>query len=819
MVSNGRGTVARRPMARKAPTPGAVLWHGLGRWMEHVAEDVVPRSAPPVLIAWALIGTVLSAYARPWTIGLVGGMVALGAFVVAYAPAWSNLAGYGLRNLPPLPSGAIWYPVTVAGLAAWPLALSATGTTWHAFISPIVWALYWLGGAVLYALWIGPGPGGAARRETALKAKWADTARDLRLPAPYRKGSNPTGSRLLDVDDVGYGTRYVIHVGHEQTVSHYLTTGKLVERFAAHKGVKVSQVVAKPSAEDDGVIEVILLRGNPWAKSWPHPVTLDPGRRLASYSVLDPVPLAVDPFGPSEVWLTLVDGDGGRMTGVVGRMGSGKTNVLNVVLERLTGCADAEVDFIDVAKGGAARDWAPLCRKVAVKTPDSTGEAEAVEILEEAVDLIRYRELHGETAVHAATAAEPARVIFIDEIKSLVGSDRRDAIANRARELIGYIGTQGRASLVFIVWAAQRGTLQHIGTRDMATNLSNVVVMQVAKPAEVKLLLDLDDDSRLDSRTDMSKASSYGKGALLLVSHGLADEPELGKSLNLSDRDEVRAIVDARRLARPSRGGETETGSVWVETVDGEPYRETSRARRAIEAGVSWVRDRSREPETPPEPGLGGLGEPPFIGLESTAEGHALAAILRLRPASLRDVVLQYEVGEPRWSRAYRIDIYSPAARLGIEVDGPDHDPERDARRDAYLAEQGILVVRFATSETVRDRLGLDVDVLWEDPERCIRKAAALAEARLPRLVPVPAPAPLSPSGRLLAETLAEAGQRRALPQYDAETLRRMAGIAPGNRDTGSKLTKAMLKAGHLVHVHGTPLRNGARYEPARRAA
>ena len=57
------------------------------------------------------------------------------------------------------------------------------------------------------------------------------------------------------------------------------------------------------------------------------------------------------------------------------------------------------------------------------------------------------------------------------------------------------------------------------------------------------------------------------------------------------------------------------------------------------------------------------------------------------------------------------IDFYCAAAKLGFEVDGAAHDmgdrPESDAEREAFLAEQGIRLVRIPA----RDVLKSPVDV------------------------------------------------------------------------------------------------------------
>jgi very-short-patch-repair endonuclease len=59
----------------------------------------------------------------------------------------------------------------------------------------------------------------------------------------------------------------------------------------------------------------------------------------------------------------------------------------------------------------------------------------------------------------------------------------------------------------------------------------------------------------------------------------------------------------------------------------------------------------------------------------------------------------------------YRLDFYCAKAKLCIEVDGDAHErgdrPERDARRDAYLALQGVRTLRIPASEVMRNLDGV----------------------------------------------------------------------------------------------------------------
>jgi very-short-patch-repair endonuclease len=47
----------------------------------------------------------------------------------------------------------------------------------------------------------------------------------------------------------------------------------------------------------------------------------------------------------------------------------------------------------------------------------------------------------------------------------------------------------------------------------------------------------------------------------------------------------------------------------------------------------------------------------------------------------------------------YVVDFVCLRHRLVVEADGPFHDAERDAERDAWLASQGFRVLRFSNND------------------------------------------------------------------------------------------------------------------------
>jgi very-short-patch-repair endonuclease len=85
---------------------------------------------------------------------------------------------------------------------------------------------------------------------------------------------------------------------------------------------------------------------------------------------------------------------------------------------------------------------------------------------------------------------------------------------------------------------------------------------------------------------------------------------------------------------------------------------------------------------------------------------------LRTRPGGFK-FRHQHPVGPD-----FVLDFYCAAKRLAIEVDGDAHNmgdnPNRDARRDAYLRERGMQVVRFNAGDVMNNLDGVRLAVLHE---------------------------------------------------------------------------------------------------------
>lgn len=83
----------------------------------------------------------------------------------------------------------------------------------------------------------------------------------------------------------------------------------------------------------------------------------------------------------------------------------------------------------------------------------------------------------------------------------------------------------------------------------------------------------------------------------------------------------------------------------------------------------------------------------------------------------------------------YILDFYCPAARLAIEEDGQGHDREaqvrHDQRREAWLADHNIAVLRFSAADILKDD---HLEGVLRTIESTAAPSVAAARRCLPRL-------------------------------------------------------------------------------------
>lgn len=101
------------------------------------------------------------------------------------------------------------------------------------------------------------------------------------------------------------------------------------------------------------------------------------------------------------------------------------------------------------------------------------------------------------------------------------------------------------------------------------------------------------------------------------------------------------------------------------------------------------------------------------MGIKSDIGKRDLARRMRLNPTAaefkfwqaVRGKSLGVRTHRQKIKRGYILDFYVPKLGLAIEIDGPEHDPKKDAQRSAHLLKSGIRTIRFTDSFVMENKL------------------------------------------------------------------------------------------------------------------
>ena len=160
---------------------------------------------------------------------------------------------------------------------------------------------------------------------------------------------------------------------------------------------------------------------------------------------------------------------------LIGALGGGKSNELSVMLASITGCPDALVWGIDVAKAGKAfRPWKDAVDWVATTTD------EARIMLRVLLAEVRDRNLHGYDGNESITPSleVPAIFLIIDEAHNVVSDMSGD---RECQNLLAAIASECRSAAIRVIVATQYGALnESVGTEQTRGNLKNRLCFKVA---------------------------------------------------------------------------------------------------------------------------------------------------------------------------------------------------------------------------------------------------------------------------------------------------------------------------------------------------
>ena len=270
-----------------------------------------------------------------------------------------------------------------------------------------------------------------------------------------------------------------------------LPYGRVDIRLTEYPGQLVIEVREKDPSVNGPVTHPALDADSPYADWFPEPA-----------SIRDPVPIGVIPETGEPMELVLWDQEGGKAVGVYSMTGGGKTNMLDVLRERITAMDDAILVQLNAAGSGDELSWEPLAAVTAAGlqagNPDLRGRI--IGALQWARHLIGER---AETAAHTGdsvfqpTRQDPAVVVMIDEI------DETGNIEG-ATKLLEFLASKQRKSAVCLVLAGQRATVQWTGGSGVRVNLSTVVYGMLARDSEAR--------HAVGAENELPDISEYSRG-------------------------------------------------------------------------------------------------------------------------------------------------------------------------------------------------------------------------------------------------------------------------------------------------------------------
>jgi hypothetical protein len=571
-------------------------WARLRAWHLQAPAERLPL--PVIVLTWPAAWILHAAH--------VPGHVVTYAAIAAAVACWLTWHRYGRSSLHPrlLPTEAALIAAAVGG---W----MAAAVTW----GPLGWPAHlltwiYLAGAIGGYWWLRRHEAVRAARQrrdddaawAARKAEWHRVAHLIGLGDFHLQQATPTrlGEELLLTSAPGseLATRAA---GNSRVIAEKLAHlrglpyGRVDIRTTEYPGQLVIEVREKDPSVSGPVTHPALDPDSPYRDWFPEPA-----------SIRDPVPIGVIPETGEPMELVLWDEEGGKAVGVYSMTGGGKTNMLDVLRERITAMDDAILVQLNAAGSGDELSWEPLAAVTAAGLqagdPDLRGRITGA--------LQWARHLIGERAETAArtgdsvfqpTRTDPAVVVMIDEI------DETGNIEG-ATKLLEFLASKQRKSAVCLILAGQRATVAWTGGSGVRVNLSTVVYGMLARDSEAR--------HAVGAENELPDISGYSRGQAGYFGIYSVRQKKLiqrGRTFYIGKlRDQQERIISKRDpAARPVLAGAGEiTGAA--------PAQSQERPGNALRDRLAHVRELNEDRPLPagaPPPGTPPVvpGVPPGI--------------------------------------------------------------------------------------------------------------------------------------------------------------------------------------------------------------
>jgi S-DNA-T family DNA segregation ATPase FtsK/SpoIIIE len=205
---------------------------------------------------------------------------------------------------------------------------------------------------------------------------------------------------------------------------------------------------------------------------------------------------------------------------IVGLRGSGKSNLLNVLLAQLARCPDVLIFAIDLKGGRMAAPW--IEPWLAGRTPRpvvdwlATDREEAERMLRALERAIQARSRSGSGGEKITPSPEqPAVLLVCDEIAVILGvgtGGPRSSLDGVTNATLARLATQlvmtGRSEAIDLIMATQRGTVTMLGSADLKSQCAVRIGLGVASEGDARLIIP--DDTRI--ATDLARLAHPGTG-------------------------------------------------------------------------------------------------------------------------------------------------------------------------------------------------------------------------------------------------------------------------------------------------------------------
>jgi hypothetical protein len=268
------------------------------------------------------------------------------------------------------------------------------------------------------------------------------------------------------------------------------------------------------------------------AEALPMPLDLTP------CSVNEPFTIGLDEFG-DEIELLLRE----VLTMIFAPRGSGKSNLIAVLIAMLARCVDVIIWVIDLKGGRVARPWIQPWLEKGIGRPVldwvATTPDEAALMLDAAVTAIDHRSSNGVGEKVTPSARQPAIFVIADEGANLTGLRARGA---RGRtDLLFDLINRGRSEAVDAILAYLRATVTLTGSSDLKAQSMLRIALGAGSSADGTQALD---------NAGMGKAIASLKHPGSMVVQHAKDELSKGKVYRLEAED-VPTIAEVCSARRP----------------------------------------------------------------------------------------------------------------------------------------------------------------------------------------------------------------------------------------------------------------------------